>query len=150
MIGVTLRAIVTLPAALLAITAPPACAQTAQSPDDRVAEILDNAHQVLSALPPKRTCAGASDDEIVVCATTDSSRYRVPSTADSDPSSRQALNTGVPAPPKMDRGSCKGQPGCVVGGWAPPPIYYIDMKAIPEAPAGSDADLIAKGEKAAR
>jgi hypothetical protein len=72
---------------------------------------------------------------------------RVPSTAETDPSSlaaRHALNNGVPRAPAFSR-SCKGQPGCVTGGWAPPPIYVIDVKALPEAAEGSDADKIAKG-----
>ncbi|MFM5884269.1 MAG: hypothetical protein ACKOQ3_02870 [Novosphingobium sp.] len=136
-----------LAALLLAL---PAQAQSQSAADDRVAEMIANAQRVLSAVPPKPTCAQSSGDEIVVCAREDSSRYRVPSTADSDPASRAALRTGMPAPPKLDRPSCKGQPNCLVGGYVPPPIYYIDLKAIPEAPEGSDADLVAKGEKAAR
>lgn len=137
--------------ALLAVaTASPAVAQTAGTPDERVAEMLANARQVLTAVPPRQSCTPTSEDEIIVCAQTDSDRYRVPSSTDSDPGSRAALRTGMPAPPPMDRGSCKGQPGCIVGGWAPPPIHYIDLKAIPEAPAGSEADRIAKGEQADR
>lgn len=118
--------------------------------DDRVAEIIADANQVLSAVPPRKSCAGGTDDEIVVCAPTDSGRYRVPSTTESNLGSREALNTGVPRAPQFDRGSCRGQPGCVVGGYTPPAIYAIDLKAIPEAPEGSDADQIGKGEKAAR
>ncbi|MDE2435006.1 MAG: hypothetical protein KGM49_01980 [Sphingomonadales bacterium] len=125
-------------------------AQTDQSPDDRVAEVLARAHDTYGAVEPRKTCNGGSDDEIVVCAQTDSSKYRVPSTIDSDPGSRAALRTGMPSPPQLDRGSCKGQPGCVTGGWAPPPIYYINLKALPEAPEGSEADQVAKGEKASR
>lgn len=87
-------------------------------------------------------------DEIVVCVDRGED-LRVPTTAESDPSSlaaRRARNNGVPLAPQLDRGSCKGQPGCIVGGWAPPPLYLIDLKAIPEAPEGSDADKVAKGE----
>jgi hypothetical protein len=133
-----------------AVPVAPVAAQQADPVDARVSEVLENAKGVLTALPPKKSCAAGSEGEIVVCAQTDSSRYRVPSTADSDPRSRAALRTGMPAPPQLDRGSCKGQPGCFVGGYAPPPIYYIDLKAIPEAPEGSDADLVARGEKDAR
>ncbi len=87
-------------------------------------------------------------DEIVVCVDRGDD-LRVPSTAESDPTSlaaRRALNNGIPRAPQLDRGSCKGKPGCIVGGWAPPPIYVIDLAALPEAPEGSDADRIAKGE----
>ena len=78
---------------------------------------------------------------------------RVPGTGDSDPDSLEArhqLNNGVPRAPQMDRGSCRGQPGCFVGGWAPPPIYDVHVKDLPEAPEGSEADLVAKGELAPR
>lgn len=129
-------------AALLAASS--LCAQDAV--DDRVAEIMADASSVLSAVPPRPRCDGGSDGEIVVCARTDSRRYRVPSTIESNPGSRGALRTGVPSPPQLDRGSCKGQAGCMVGGYAPPPVYVIDLKAIPEAPAGSPADKVAKGE----
>ena len=125
-------------------------AQTTPTADERVAAILADAHAMLSAAPPRQGCASASEDEIVVCAPNDTDRYRVPSSTDTDPRSRAALRTGVPSPPRMDRGSCKGQPGCIVGGWAPPPIHYIDLKAIPEAPEGSDADRIARGVAAER
>jgi hypothetical protein len=87
-------------------------------------------------------------DEIVVCVDRGED-LRVPTTAESDPSSlaaRRARNNGVPLAPQLDRGSCKGKPGCMVGGWAPPPLYLIDLAAIPEAPEGSDADKVAKGE----
>lgn len=87
-------------------------------------------------------------DEIVVCIDRGED-LRVPTTAESDPSSlaaRRARNNGVPLAPQLDRGSCKGQPGCVIGGWAPPPLYLIDLAAIPEAPEGSDAARVAKGE----
>ena len=87
-------------------------------------------------------------DEIVVCVD-HGEDLRVPTTAESDPDSlaaRRARNNGVPLAPQLDRGSCKGKPGCVIGGWAPPPLYLIDLAAIPEAPEGSDADKVAKGE----
>ena len=133
-----------------AALAAPAAAQSGASADERGAEILANARQVLTAVPPRQSCATSGEDEIVVCAPSDGERYRVPSSTDTDPRSRAALRTGMPAPPPMDRGSCKGQPGCIVGGWAPPPIYYIDLKAIPEAPDGSDSDRVARGEQADR
>lgn len=99
----------------------------------------------------RSTCAG-EPGEIVVCARREQGQ-RVPSTSQSDPASRaarHALDNGVPRAPQLDRGSCKGQAGCIVGGWAPPPVYMVDLKAIPEAPEGSDADRIGKGELAER
>ena len=44
--------------------------------------------------------------------------------------------------------TCKDQgnpPGCVAMGSAPPPAYIVDFSALPDAPAGSDADRMARG-----
>lgn len=141
-------------AALFALTlsgALPAAAQ-AQSDelDTRVAERIAITQEMYGAPPPRRRCeSSGGDDAIVVCAPDRGEDLRVPSTSQSDPGSREARRereNGMPRAPQLDRGSCRGQPGCVVGGWAPPPIYVIDVKAMPEAPEGSDADKIAKGE----
>lgn len=87
-------------------------------------------------------------DEIVVCVDRGEDQ-RVPSTADSDPNSlaaRHALNNGIPRAPQLDRGSCKGEANCIGFGWVPPPVYVVDVAALPKAPEGSEADRIAKGE----
>lgn len=130
------------------LTAIPAGAQ-APDPDLQVAERLAAAKSRLGVETVQDRCRNArKSGEIVVCIDRGED-LRVPSTAESDPSSlaaRRALNNGIPRAPQLDRGSCKGQPGCVVGGWAPPPIYVIDPAALPQAPEGSDADRIAKGE----
>lgn len=121
--------------------------------DSRVAERIEITRDRYGSPAQHRRCqSNGGEDEIVVCAPDRGEDQRVPSTADSDPASREArreLNNGVPRAPQLDRGSCRGQAGCMVGGWAPPPVYMIDVKAIPEAPEGSEADLIAKGEKPA-
>ena len=130
------------------LAAIPAGAQ-APDPDLHVAERLAAAKSRLGVETVQDRCRNArKSGEIVVCIDRGED-LRVPSTAESDPSSlaaRRALNNGIPRAPQLDRGSCKGQPGCVVGGWAPPPIYVIDPAALPQAPEGSDADRIAKGE----
>lgn len=134
----------------LGVVATPLLAQSVDpDPDPQVAERLAAARAKLGVETVQDRCRIArKSGEIVVCVDRGED-LRVPSTADSDPSSlaaRRALNNGVPRAPQLDRGSCKGQPGCMIGGWAPPPIYVIDLAAIPEAPEGSDADKIAKGE----
>ncbi len=144
----TRAALLTLGA--LVIPAALAAAQTTDPADARVTQILAAAKQAYSLPPKSHRCAAATDGEIVVCGRDSGEDQRVPSTAQSDPNSRSALRTGVPRAPQLDRGSCKGQSGCMVGGRVPPPIYYINVKALPEAPVGSDADLVAKGEQAAR
>ena len=119
--------------------------------DQKVAAMIDQAHAVYGVPDRRQRCKPAVGDEIVVCADHGGDQ-RVPSTAESDPSSlaaRRNLNNGVPRAPQFDRGSCKGQPGCIQGGWAPPPVYYVDLDSLPAPPEGSDADKIAKGEMTA-
>lgn len=135
--------------AVAALVAGPLAAQPADADADaRLAVRLAQAQSRLGVASVQDRCrAAGNSDEIVVCVDRGED-LRVPSTAESDPSSlaaRRALNNGVPRAPQLDRGSCKGQAGCVIGGWAPPPIYVIDPAALPEAPEGSDADKIAKG-----
>jgi len=144
----------TLPLLLasLALAAPAAAQEAATGPASGPSAEQAIEQQKKGFGPPnQRKSCGASEasGDIVVCAT-DSKEFRVQSTAELDPTSHEALYDGVPRAPQLDKGSCKGQAGCVGFGYAPAPIYYIDLKAIPEAPPGSDADLIAKGEKAER
>ena len=106
-------------------------------------------------LAPQRPKACGTQDkngEIVVCAPDDGKQWRIPSTSDSDPASRQATRTGVPRAQQLDRGSCKGkgQLGCIGIGRAAPPIYMIDLSAIPATPKGSDAEKVANGEMSDR
>lgn len=88
--------------------------------------------------------------EIVVCGVDRGEQWRVPSTAESDPKSRQGRDIGVPTAPNVS-----SLPDCAIVkchgfGKVPPPIYVVDFSKLPEAPAGSDADRIAKGEAPAR
>ena len=116
--------------------------------DAKVAERIDQAKSVYGVPDPRLRCRPTpGSDEIVVCV--DRGEDQRVDRGPPDPNSlegRRALNGGVPRAPQFDRGSCKGQPGCITGGWAPPPVYYVDVTALPEAPPGSDADKIAKGE----
>ncbi len=92
-------------------------------------------------------------DEIVVCGQTeDASKYRVQSSSDLDPSGLGSRGSpkapdlyNLPQPAMIGAGvSAKG---CFIPPCPPPMPVLIDLKAIPEAPEGSDADLIARGEK---
>lgn len=116
--------------------------------DAKVAERIDQAKSRYGVPDPRLRCRPTpGSDEIVVCV--DRGEDQRVDRGPPDPNSldgRRALNGGVPRAPQFDRGSCKGQPGCITGGWAPPPVYYVDVTALPEAPPGSDADKIAKGE----
>ena len=108
------------------------------------------ANQKASYGPPSpRKACGVPDasGDIVVCAP-DSNQYRVQSTAQSNPRSKEALNTGIPRAPNLSTlPDCSE--GCISIGSVPPPVYLIDFSQLPDAPAGSDADQIAKGEKPA-
>lgn len=119
--------------------------------DRKVIEMLETAHAVYGVPDPrlKGRCQAASGDEIVVCADHGADQ-RIPSTAETDPDSlaaRRALNGGIPRAPQFDRGYCAS---CKHFGSAPTPVYYIDVTKLPPPPPGSDADLIARGDQAAR
>lgn len=142
--------------AMLLILPALASAQTNSSDpeavDEAVAARLHAAKQVYGVPDPRLRCRPQpGSDEIVVCVDRGEDLV-VPSTSESEPDSlaaRRALNGGIPRAPQFDRGSCRGKPGCITGGWAPPPILYVDVTKLPEAPEGSDADRIAGGEEPA-
>ncbi|MGF7155310.1 hypothetical protein [Novosphingobium gossypii] len=81
---------------------------------------------------------------IVVCSHGgDGNSQRVPPSKSVDESTR----TGVPrAPDFSPPSSCMGPCITIPFGRAPPPVYYIDLSSIPEAPKGSDAWKIGRGE----
>lgn len=94
----------------------------------------------------KKRCGTTDDDgTIVVCGRDNGEDVRVPSTTDSDPDSKEAQDTGIPRAPNVS-GLPDCSKGCIGVGSAPPKVYIIDLKAIPEAPKDSDADKVAKGE----
>ena len=112
-------------------------------------EAIANAKEVYG--PPdsraKPACpTPTAGDEIVVCAKEDNRNYRVQSSGDLDPA-------GAGSKDKVPRAPDVGTvyPGIVVarGCFIPPcppamPVL-IDLKAIPEAPPGSDAERVAHG-----
>lgn len=140
---------------LVIVAATPLCAQS-PDPDVQVAERLATARAKLGIESVQDRCRTArKSDEIVVCVDRGED-LRVPSTAESDPESRaarRALDGNIPGAPDVAAIKCrKGADGVCRGniGGAPPPIYVIDPAAIPQAPEGSDADKIAKGEMPGR
>ncbi len=146
-----MRAVQRMILGLVMVLALPGLAHAQSDPDAldaKVAERIDQAKSVYGVPDPRRRCRPTpGSDEIVVCV--DRGEDQRVDRGPPDPNSlegRRALNGGVPRAPQFDRGSCKGQPGCITGGWAPPPVYYVDVTALPEAPPGSDADKIANGE----
>jgi len=93
-----------------------------------------------------RAEAGRISGEIVVCGST-GSEGKAPLTGDRAASQRRyAQETalkGAPRAPDLFGIPDNGK-GISLGG-VPPPVLYIDVEALPAAPAGSDADRIARG-----
>jgi hypothetical protein len=122
--------------------------------EDRITaeEALQRNSNTYGPPPPRRNCAQDPDNaEIVVCAEEeeDQSQFRVQSTAQLDPEGRAATNDGLPrAPDVSGDGIFKGEATMKFGSVAPPAIMF-DISELPEAPEGSDADLIAQGKKKA-
>jgi len=112
---------------------------------DRTQEMIDNQKAMIHLAPETPRCPrDLLNDAIVVCARDESPRYRISSTLEDNPGSDAARKTGQLVPPDVS-----GLPKCGVcirGGWAPPPVYYVDVTKLPEAPVGSDAWKIARGE----
>lgn len=98
----------------------------------------------------ERADAGTLSGEIIVCGGRgDDGTGLTGSRAETQ--KRYAEETaykGAPRAPIFNPG-CKDQgnpPGCISGfGKVPPPAYIVDFDALPQAPAGSDADRIARG-----
>lgn len=86
--------------------------------------------------------------EIVVCAELEEqSQFRVDSSGDLDPTGAGARG-GVPRAPDVGHVYPPGQVtvrGCFIPPCPPPMPKIIDLKAIPEAPPGSDADRVGRG-----
>ena len=126
-----------------------AAAAAAATPAPVTAEELierASAHYALEEAP-SGACPEPVGNEIVVCREVeDPDRYRVPSDTD-----RGVARDHVPRAPDLEPrypGVVVAR-GCYIGPCPRPMPVMIDLKAIPEAPAGSDADRIAKGELAA-
>ncbi|WP_188643352.1 hypothetical protein [Tsuneonella deserti] len=86
-------------------------------------------------------------DEIVVCAQQqDNSAFRVKSSGDLDPAGKGAKDN-VPRAPDVGTvyPGVVVASGCFIGPCPPPMPVLIDLKAIPEAPPGSDAERVGQG-----
>ena len=115
-----------------------------QSGDPGVNAMITTERKTYGAPPPRRkACNPGEGGDIVVCAPDHGEDQRVPSSTAADPTSRAALRDGRAHAPQLDQGYCAK---CKHFGRVPARIYYFDIKSLPEAPAGSDADKIAKGE----
>jgi hypothetical protein len=138
-----------LPVLLALLTAPVAARsqdQPAPSPEDMV----ETAKQSYGPPRPKPRCDpdSADPDVIVVCGELEEqSQFRVRGDEEAENDyARETMNKGAPQAPNVDG------PGIFQGPATfslppPPPPLIIDLDEIPDAPEGSDADLIGKGAK---
>jgi hypothetical protein len=93
-----------------------------------------------------RVDAGAISGEIVVCREVGDDGSNALSSSRKEAQKRYAQETafkGAPPPPDLFGIPDNGK-GIGFGG-VPPPALFIDVEALPKAPAGSDADRIARG-----
>jgi hypothetical protein len=136
--------------AALLLSAPVAAQDAPSATAEEVIEAGKKAYTLPEGRGPE-ACARAPQvgAGIVVCGRVDDSgKYRGASSSDLDPLGAGAKDT-VPRAPGVETvypGVVVGK-GCFVGPCPPPMPVLIDLKAIPEAPPGSDADLIARGER---
>ena len=127
---------------------PTATAQAVLTAED----VVTTAQSAYGPPPPKPKCSAQPSDEIVVCAEEqEQSQFRLRDDARvKDDYARETMNEGNPqAPDVAGPGIFRGKAtfgGCVKGLTCPPPrAIDVDFAALPEAPAGSDADRIAQG-----
>lgn len=100
-------------------------------------EMVDAARARLQAVKERKPCPVGQPGEIVVCAQ-DPEDFSVPSDVDTGADT----SDGVPRAPDLFGIPSQGivvARGCFLGPCPKPMPPLIDLKAIPEAPAGSDA-----------
>jgi len=147
------------PAPVAAQEAAASAAPAPASKQDKVSvdEALAKAREVYGPPAPEPEvpieCAKQRDrtpDEIVVCARLeDSEKYHVRSSLDQGDDSHLSWAGDPPDLEPQYPGDVVAR-GCFIPPCPPPPTYYFDIEALPEAPPGSDADKIAKGEMPGR
>lgn len=123
-----------------------AWAQNAASDADRRMMDAIKAQKAM-ADPTRPECRpeNRTSGQIVVCGDNEeNARQKLPIPVAPDTSKTTA--DGVPRAPNVSGLPDCSKGGCIGFGHVPPPVYYFDIKALPEAPPGSDADKIAKGE----
>jgi hypothetical protein len=134
-------------AAMIA-TAVPAAAQeappAAEAPTKVEGPVTVPSFNVMITGERRRPCIGTdSKGEIVVCGKDNGEDVRVP-----DEENR--TDDGITRAPDVFGGiDCK-KSKCHGFGKVPPPVFYVDLKSIPEAPKGSDAEAVARGEMSDR
>jgi hypothetical protein len=138
-------------ALLLMGLAAPLAAQESAAPPVPAEQAVEQAKQAFGPpKPEKKTCTPTKPgDEIVVCAEEqEQSQFRIRSDKQAeDDYARRTMNKGDPRAPDFEPqypGMVVAR-GCFIPPCPPPKALMIDLKAIPEAPPGSDADRVGRG-----
>lgn len=122
--------------------------EAAATPSEPAVDTAEMARRLLTPLRKPRCDENAADGAIVVCGNNgENARQRLPLRDQLD--SARATADGLPRAPNMfGIGNLGGVSvrGCFLPPCPPAVMPDIDFAALPPAPAGSDADRIAKGE----
>lgn len=119
-------------------------AVTVQGEGNQASDAAMSERLLTGAITPRCRPMTKGDGTIVVCGGKEASdKERIPLRGETD--GAKSTDDGVPRAPNVS-GLRDCSRGCLSLGGVPAPIYYFDIKSLPEAPAGSDADLIARGE----
>ena len=123
----------------------PTFAQDAPPEHPTAEEMIEVAREAYRPPGLPRRCPAPKPNEIVVCAP-DPNEYRVPSSLDDAIEAGRAVPDGVPrAPDVLGLLPCEAV-GCISIGKDPPPIYLIDLDAIPVALTPEEAALVFRAE----
>lgn len=136
-----------------AATPPPAPPSTPAPPRERINVLVTvprgEVNQAQARQCEDEADAGKISGEIVVCRQVGddgSNSYSSRAEAQKRYAEETALKGAPRAPDFISDCRDQGNPfGCLSIGKAPPPAFIVDFDALPQAPAGSDADRIARG-----
>ena len=130
------------------LTAQPLEGAPSITQNDRTAALIAKSKQMLAAGQASDGCRATSlADEIIVCGRRGAGQrlqsLELPRVGDPPRGKLRA------PPPGAGVGVSATMSLCILQ-QCPKPVIHIDVKALPEAPSGSDADLIARGEMSDR
>ncbi len=125
----------------------PALAQEAPDDGPTAEQMIEVAREAYRPPGLRRKCPPPErPGEIVVCAP-DPDEYRVSSPTDDAIAAGEPVADGVPrAPDVFGLPPCNTQTVCMKVGRAPPPIYIIDLEAIPEPLTPEQAAKVFRAE----
>jgi hypothetical protein len=130
---------------LAPLVATTAGAQVQREAAPTAEEMIEAAREAYRPRGLRRRCPVGAPGEIVVCPS-DPDEHRVPSSLDEATAAGRAMFDGVPrAPDVFGLPSCEIV-HCVSVGSPPPPLYLIDLKAIPEPLTPEEARQVLRAE----